>query len=284
MGLSFLVVEGNTAEAREEYRAGFGQTSGESYAETLRWLAPGAECEIVLGADAGAAPALALDAYDAVVFTGSALNLYDGLPESLRQVEFARAVFRARTPAFGSCWGLQVATAAAGGTVFKNPRGREIGLARSVALSEAGRSHPLLAGRPPAFEALCSHLDIVAPPPGAVVLAANAMAPVQAAEIVHDGGRFWGVQYHPEFSFAEIAAIIERRAGALAREGFAPDAEAARDHARELRALDEPSPPPGLAWRLGVGAAALTREARTLELANFINAWVRPAKSARGRA
>jgi GMP synthase (glutamine-hydrolysing) len=284
LSLRVLVVEGNTAEGRAEYREGFGQTAGESYAETLRWLAPDAACEILLGAEAGAAPALALDGYDAVVFTGSALNLYDGLPECLRQVDIARAVFRARTPAFGSCWGLQVATAAAGGTVFKNPRGREIGIARSVALSEAGSAHPLLAGRPPAFEALCSHLDIVAPPPGGVILAANAMAPVQAAEIVHDGGRFWGVQYHPEFSFSEIAAIIERRAAALAREGLAPDAQAARDHARDLRALDEPSPPPDLAWRLGVGEAALTRRARTLELANFIDAWVRPAKSARGRA
>jgi GMP synthase (glutamine-hydrolysing) len=76
---------------------------------------------------------------------------------------------------------LQLAAAALGGRVRTNPRGREIGVARGVALTEAGRGHPMLAGRPAVFEALCFHLDEVeAPPPGAEVLAGNAMSAVQA--------------------------------------------------------------------------------------------------------
>ena len=43
---------------------------------------------------------------------------------------------------FGSCWGLQVITAAAGGSVRKNPKGREIGFGRGIRLTEAGRKHP----------------------------------------------------------------------------------------------------------------------------------------------
>ena len=276
MTLRFLVVEGNSAEGRAAYRIGLGRTAGESYAQTLQSLAPDAQCEILCAADAGASAAPG--DYDAVFITGSALNLYDGGPEISRQIDLARAVFRSGVPFFGSCWGLQVAAAAAGGEVFRNPRGREVGVARAIWLTEAGRVHPMLAGRAPAYEALCTHLDIVTLPPGGVVLAANAMAPVQAAEIRHEGGVFWGVQYHPEYSFAEIAAICERRAAALAREGFAEDEAALRAYVRDLRGLDES---PAAAWRLGIGEGLLTREARALELANFIAARVRPPQAAR---
>ena len=212
MGPRVLIVEGNLAADREAYRLGFGQTPSEAYAAVVRQLAPDASTNICFPADPGTAlPAGAsLGDYDAVFITGSALNLYDGGPAITRQIEFARAVFAARIPFFGSCWGLQVATAAAGGEVQRNPRGREIGVARDIRPTAAGAGHPMLQGRPPVYDALCSHLDIVSAPPGSMILAANAMAPVQAAEIVHEGGRFWGVQYHPEYNFAEVAAIIER--------------------------------------------------------------------------
>jgi GMP synthase (glutamine-hydrolysing) len=280
MTLKFLIVEGNSAQGRAAYRVGFDRSAAESYADKLRALASDAACDIVCAADAGASAPAALADYDAVFITGSALNLYDGGPEVERQIELARAVFAAGAPFFGSCWGLQVACAAAGGHVFKNPRGREIGVARNIWPTEAGRAHPLLKGRPPAYDALCSHIDIVALPQGGVALASNAHAPVQAAEIVHDGGVFWGVQYHPEYEFAEVAAIVERRAAALAREGLVESEEGARAYARDLRGLDAR---PSAAWRLGLGADALTPQARALELANFIAARVRPLKSARGR-
>jgi GMP synthase (glutamine-hydrolysing) len=280
--LHFLVVEGNTAAAREEYRIGFGKAPSESYADALREIAPGAVCDVCFPADSGADLPAALANYDGVFLTGSALNIYDGGFAVERQIDLARAVFGSGAPFFGSCWGLQVACAAAGGRVLKNPRGRELGFARRIWPTKAGRHHPLLKGRPPAYDALCSHIDVVELPPGGVSLASNEMANVQAAEIVFAGGRFWGVQYHPEFSFAEIAAIIERRADGLAREGFAADEKAARAYARELRALEEGGTT--LAWSLGAGESVLTAKARRLELMNFITERVLPEKSERGRA
>jgi GMP synthase (glutamine-hydrolysing) len=276
-----MIVEGNSAEGRATYRIGYDKIASESFAATLRALAPDADCDIVFAADAGAAAPAALADYDGVFITGSALNLYDGGPEVERQIALARALFAAGTPFFGSCWGLQIACAAAGGRVFKNPRGREIGVARNIWLTEAGRRHPLLRGRPPAYDAVCSHLDIVELPEGGVALAANALAPVQAAEIAHDGGLFWGVQYHPEYEFAEVAAIIERRAGSLAREGLVESEDTALAVARDLRGLDVNRQ---AAWRLGLGDEVLTPQARALEIVNFIDARVRPLKSERGRA
>jgi GMP synthase (glutamine-hydrolysing) len=286
MSLRLLVAEGNTKEARAAYRdEGPRTTASEAYAATLANLAPDAVVDICFPADAGATlpEGAGLDAYDGVFMTGSALNVYNGGPGVERQIEFARAVFASRTPFFGSCWGLQVATAAAGGDVLLNPRGREIGFARNIWPTEAGRAHPMLAGRRPAFDAPCVHLDIVTPAPGATVLAANAMAPVQAAEIVHEGGVFWGVQYHPEYSLREIAAMFHRRADALAEAGFVSDTAAGRAYAAELRALHAAPERRDISWRLGIGEDILDPAIRRTELINFIAERARPAKSARGR-
>jgi Glutamine amidotransferase class-I len=101
---------------------------GEGYAHVLRDLLPGAVVDICYPADAGAnlPDRAGLESYDGVAITGSALNVYDGGPAVDSQVALARAVIAARTPVFGSCWGLQVLTVAAGGSVRKNPRGREM--------------------------------------------------------------------------------------------------------------------------------------------------------------
>jgi GMP synthase (glutamine-hydrolysing) len=285
MNLHLLVIEGNTREDRETYRVGFGRSASEAYTATLREIAPDAICEICFPADGGARlpDAAGLEAYDGVFITGSALNLYDGGPAITRQIDLARAVFASRTPFFGSCWGLQVATAAAGGEVLRNPKGREIGFARNIFPTEAGRAHPLLAGRAAAYDAICSHLDIVTPAPGALVLAANAMSAVQAAEIVWEGGSFWGVQYHPEYSLREIAAIVTRRGSTLAREGFFPDERDALAYAEDLRTLDAAPQRREIAWRLALSDDVLDPVKRRAELINFIDDRVRPEKSRRGR-
>ena len=63
---------------------------------------------------------------------------------------------------------------ALGGSLRRNPWGRELPIARAITLTEAGRAHPLLASRPAVFDALCSHLDeIETLPTNSEVLAAN---------------------------------------------------------------------------------------------------------------
>jgi len=285
MTLHLLVVEGNTRSDREPYRATFGRTASQSYAVTLRELAPDAECEIVFPADPDDAlpNGAGLEAFDGIFITGSALNVYDGGPAIERQIELVRAIFASRTPLFGSCWGLQVASAAAGGVVAKNPRGREIGVARGIRPTDAGRAHPLLAGRPEVFDALCSHIDHVeTAPEGGKILAGNAMSEVQAMEIVR-GGVFWGVQYHPEYSLTEVASIMARRAPALAREAMFADEEAAKAYAENLVALERDPSRGDLAGRLELEGDVLEPSRRRIELRNFIERLARPSAIARGR-
>jgi GMP synthase (glutamine-hydrolysing) len=258
----------------------------ESYAAVLQAIEPGSLCDLAFPADEGAnlPDSAGLQSYDGVVLTGSALNVYDATPAVTRQVELMRAVYGSQTPAFGSCWGIQIGAVAAGGDVRRNPAGREIGFARRLVPTASGRGHPMLAGRPASYDAPAIHLDTVtAPPPDCTVLAANAMSAIQAAEIRCDGGTLWGVQYHPEFALDELAAILERRVEILVAEGFCESLDDAAAYVADLRALHAEPDRRDLAWRHGLDREVLDPVRRTREIRNFVAGLVKPTKSARGR-
>jgi GMP synthase (glutamine-hydrolysing) len=284
--MKFLVAESEPPEAREKRRASVGRSSGETFRDLLRQLAPGVNIDRVTPADADAdVPAReAVEGYDAVFLTGSPLHVYTDRPEVRRQLDFMRKVFAAGTPAFGSCAGLQVACAAAGGTVRSMGERREAGFARRITATAAGACHPLLAGRPPAWDAPAIHTDEVERlPDGATCLAGNAVVAVQAAEIRQGAGVFWGVQYHPELSLAEVAAALLRDGDDLLEHGLAESREELEAHAGLIDALGREPGRRDLRWRLGLDAEVADDDRRRLELSNFIEHLVRPTRSARGR-
>ena len=169
-----------------------------------------------------------------------------------------------------------MAATAAGGEVRANTRGREFGFARRILLTDAGREHPLFAGKPVAFEAPTVHRDEIASlPAGAQVLAVNDFG-VQAASFTSGRGTFWGVQYHPEYDFLDIAAAAERYGETLVTEGMFRDLPSLAAFAAELRALQKnPSDAP-LVWKHGLGPAMRTDALRLLEIRNWLDAQVLP--------
>ena len=284
--LRLLVAESESPAERESRRRTAGRSSGEAYADTLQDLSPGASCDLVRPAEDGAAETdlAALEAYDGVFLTGSPLHVYCDTPEVRRQLDFMRAVFASGTPSFGSCAGLQVAVAAAGGTVGENRQGHEFAFARRITPTAAGRTHPLLAGRPAAYDALSIHSDqVVQLPENATLLASNAGTAVQAAEVRQGPGVFWGVQYHPELPIGDIAAALRRQAEDLIEQGVAPDTAAVEAYAAQLDALDREPERRDLAWRLGVDRQVTSPAMRQTELKNFLLHLVGPVRAARGR-
>lgn len=285
--LRFLIAESESPEARERRRRSTGRSSGESYAATLLALSPGCACELARPAEADAPdwPATALGAFDAVFLTGSPLHVYADTPAVRRQLGFMRAVFASGTPSFGSCAGLQVAAAAAGGSVRAKEGRHEAGLARRITATPAGRNHPLLEGRPAAWDALAIHSDEVERlPAGAVLLAGNRATAVQAAEIRHGPGVFWGVQYHPELPMTELADALRRQVDGLVGQGLARDGGDVEGVATLLQALGEQPGRADLAWRLGVDEQVTDHVLRTLELRNFIRHLVVPTREGRRQA
>ena len=84
------------------------------------------------------------------------------------------------------------------GAVRRIPRGREMGIARKIALTPEGRAHPLYIGKASVFDAFISHEDeITHLPPGAVNLASNAFTRVQAVSVVHRGRHPLGAAVPP---------------------------------------------------------------------------------------
>jgi GMP synthase (glutamine-hydrolysing) len=272
-----LVIDGNRLDVREQQVAAGGSPTGESYARTLESLAA-VRCDIVRPADGEVRlpEAAGLSAYDGVAITGSALNVYEGGAHIERQIELARATFAAGVPFFGSCWGMQVAVTAAGGRVRPNPRGREFGFGRRIELNDAGRRHPMFTGKPQVFEAITVHRDDIAElPAGAVPLASNEMG-VQALELRHGAGTFWGVQYHPEFSFEEIAACAVRYGARLVEDGLFADRAELASFVADLRALERHPHDRRLAWKHGLGPAVQQESLKLAELRNWLEQQVLP--------
>jgi GMP synthase (glutamine-hydrolysing) len=268
-----LIIDGNTAETRAKHVAVGGIASGDGYAATLKRLKPGIECDIVHPADAEPElPAgVALADYAGAAITGSALNIYSLEPAVERQIDLVKAVFAAGLPTFGSCWGLQVGVTAAGGSVVRNPRGREFGFGRRITLTSPGRDHAMFQGKPEVFEACTVHVDTVdSLPPGSTPLAHNDMG-LQAAEIRHKHGVFWGVQYHPEYSCAEIAAMARRYADVLIRDKLVKDQAELDSLAADLVALNDNPDDARLAWEFGVCASITDANVRLAELRNWLD-------------
>jgi len=268
-----LIADGTPAVWQAE-RAGFGIPSNFSlFAAAVQLHHPGIRTTPLNIADGEALPpGTALSDFDGVMIPGSPLHVYDPTPAVRRQIDFVRAAFAAGVPVWGSCWGLQLATVALGGAVRRNPRGRELPIARAITVTEAGRAHPLLASRPAVFDALCSHLDeIETLPPNSQVLAANELSAIQAvATQTPWRGSFLGTQYHPEHTLAVSAALIEMRARELVEEGFGAEPSEIVAISADYRALDAEPTRRDLIWRYGIASEIMDPIRRTTEIGNWL--------------
>ena len=248
--------------------------SHETYAETLREMDGECVVEHLSCVDGrGAADKARLGTFDGAIFAGSPIQMHEDTPEVREAARFMEAVFAAGLPSFGSCAGLQIAAVAAGGTVRPLNRSMEAGFTRGIVASEVGRAHPMLQGRPGAWDAPTMHSAMVDRlPAGAEVLAHTKDVPVEAAEIRSRNGVFWGVQYHPELALSEIAEALRGQSSTLVDQGLARDEEAIDGYGRHLDALDADPDRRDLAWQLGLDAEVIDKKRRRLEIGNFLQA------------
>ena len=269
-----LIADGNTKDRNDAMQAVGGELGAERYANEIRRMFPNAEMVTIYPGDSDAylPKGTALSDFDGMVMGGSGLHAFDQAPEVTRQVDLMRSALDEGMPVLGSCWGLQVAAAATGGSVAQNPRGREVGIARKVALTAAGIGHALFEDKPAVFDSPCIHYDEVTHlPAGAVVLAQNAHSSVQAAVIRSGAGVFWGVQYHPEFDLPHLANLYRRYADDMLSQGYFIDMDALETYANELSALHQDPSRLDLRWRLGIDDDVLDPDLRCREIRNWVN-------------
>ena len=274
MSLHLLVLDAYAPEGRAALRSAGATEAGHLYERLLRALAPDASIDVAYPADPDPRlpSGVAIADYDGLCWTGSSLTIHEADDARVqRQIAFARAVYQAEVPSFGSCWAAQLSVVAAGGRCAVNPRGREFGVARAITLTEAGRAHPLYRDKPACFDAFTSHADhVVELCDGAELLASNAWSRVQALSVARGRGRFWAVQYHPEYDAHEIASLCRlRRAELVAQGSFADDA-AADAYIADLEALHADPTRADRAASLGITPALLDPQQRAIEVRNWL--------------
>lgn len=158
------------------------------------------------------------------VITGSAAMVTERAEWSERTAGWVREAIDAGTPLFGVCYGHQLMAHALGGTVGWLDAGREIGT-QSIRRATQGGTSPAVAALPASFPAHTTHRQsVLAPPPGATVVARSERDPHQ---VLRYAPHALSTQFHPEFRAEHMRAYIAARAGALREEGLDPEALAA---------------------------------------------------------
>ncbi|MEN3973696.1 type 1 glutamine amidotransferase [Emcibacter sp. SYSU 3D8] len=218
--MKLLIADIYSANGRTGIVASGGTKAGDMFDRAVRLHRPDAEISVLTFDTASPDMPGPIEAYDGVIWSGSNLTIHRPNPLIDAQIEMARTAFDRGVPQFGVCYGIQLATVAAGGKVVANPNGPEIGWARGVTLTDAGRNHPMYRGKVDRFDALCWHNDTVWElPENADLLAGNAHSDVQAAILRRGRGEFWAVQYHLEFDSDEVARLVGGNAPALVQAG-----------------------------------------------------------------
>ena len=249
-----LVVESNPKAESDRLASLSGHSLGPLYAAVLEELRDDVQTLVIRPYDGDGTPDLA--GFDGIVFTGSSVEWNTDDTRAAPLAAVMRDGFAAGVPTLGSCNGMQLAASVLGGSTAASPNGREDGMAMDIWLTDAGRQHPMMAGRRDGYAVPCTHRDeVVRLPAGAVRLAGNEHSAVQAFAINRDGVDFWGMQYHPEFSPGYVGRYL--RGNGRASADLADDLEAAEtdaDAAARLSTTPQEQAPP----------------VRTTELANWL--------------
>ena len=274
-----LIIDGYPKPSRDDFDKAGMKYAGELYAQMLLRYLPGASYDILYTSDPGVKlPDLAgLAAYRGVLWPGCNLTVYKTGDERVKtMITLCDRVFEAGLPQFGTCWGIQLPVFVAGGEVRAHPNGREMGIGRKMRVTDEGKKHPMMKGKPAVYDHFVSHDDEVTRlPEGSVLIAGNGYSRVQAAEIRHKKGSFWGLQYHPEYDLHEMARLMVAREQKLTELGFFKGHEDFQEYVDRLEALHAAPEQKELRWQLGIDDDILDPAIRQCEFRNWVETFFR---------
>lgn len=215
-----LIVESNTPELIAARRKTGKPTAAELYGAALQASGTGVAFDICTPYDDDfKLDQIDFAAYDGLVFTGSGVQWCVDAPEAQPLRDTMEAALKAEKPILGSCNGMQLGNVVLGGRCGAASTGMELGLARDIRLTDAGKAHAFHQGRQDHYAVLCVHRDQVTQiPEGAVVTAGNAHSQVQGMVYEQGNTRFWGIQYHPELTLENMIDAVATP-GSLFAEG-----------------------------------------------------------------
>lgn len=274
--MKFLIIDGYSKSSREKLDEAGMSYAWKLYADMLLKYMPQAEYKVFFPTDSQIDDFPVKDElgeFTGIIWTGADLDISEThIPTIAAQIKLAELAYELGNDSWGSCWGIQMAAVAAGGSVEKNPRGREMGFGRKIIKTAEGMNHPLLKGKPPVYQAFESHYDIVVNvPEGGVVLARNPFSGIQAMTVEHKKGTFWASQYHPEYNLYEIARLTLAREKLLIDLGFFKDHDDMQSYVDKMEELYKNPDRMDLIWQLGIDEDILDDSIRQAEFKNWLD-------------
>ena len=274
-----LVVEGNSESLVSVSSSGQIAGAAEKYAQRLSLLSDGLDMSITRPhLEYDPAPPPDWDVIDAVVFTGSGVNWSADDSEAAPMRAVMTTALNRGKPVFGSCFGMQLGVAVIGGKIGANPAGAEVLMARNIQQTQIGTSHPMYAGKPHIFDALCMHRDdVLALDSSLEMLSTNSHCAIQSVASNSQTIHFWGVQYHPELRFDDVAryihrsdvqdfAQLDRISACLGRQVVDPD-----EVIEDFTLLSCQPENPALIKKYEISHSVTSYDIHTIELSNWLN-------------
>jgi len=258
MTIKLLIVEGNLQEENQNFKNAGIQTHTESLKDSLAYITKDLDIDVV---NPSADPKIfenigILEKYDGTVWGGSSLNIYNDTPEIRRQINFMRECQKNIKNIFAICWGMQVAVTVAGGEVKKCPNGAHRGIAHDVEINENGLKHPLYKNKNKKFNTPAFNFDeVVKLPEGSTLLSSNPINKVMGINFNVGSTNIWGIQYHPEITYAKMISLIHFRKDRLLEKKAFIDQKEIESHVKMIEEENKIS----------------NKDARMRELENWLN-------------
>jgi len=273
--MKFLILDGYPKPSRDQFDAVGMTLAGQLYANLLQQHLPDSNYDILYTSDSGVVIPTQdeIAQYTGILWPGCNLTVYHTQDERVqRMISITNMAFETSVPQFGSCWAAQIAVYVAGGEVKLHPRGREMGVARKIYLTDKGKAHPMYEGKPTVFDGFISHDDeITRLPDGAHCLASNDFTSVQAVSVQYKNGIFWATQYHPEYNLHEVARLILAREEKLTRACYFSSHQDVVQYVNDLEAIAKNHTRKDLRWKYAIDEDLLDDAIRQREFVNWLN-------------
>ena len=209
-----LIVEGNLREENQSFTDGGIKTHTESLKDSISYFTDKLNIDVVNPSSDENINEVAKDLtkYHGMIWGGSSLNIYNDTPEIRRQLSFMRECQKSIKNIFAICWGMQVAVTVAGGEVKKCTNGAHRGIANDIEINENGLKHPIYKNKNKKFNTPAFNFDeVVKLPEGSTLLSSNPINKVMGVNFNVGSANIWGIQYHPEITYAKMISLIHFR-------------------------------------------------------------------------
>lgn len=241
MSLNILVVEGNNPEDSSVFIKAAKASCSQNLKNLVQKIEPSADVKIINPSKDNETTAALdnMDQYDGIIFTGGAMRINDMTDEIKKHINFASNCFKHGKKILAICWGLQVCSTAAGGKVAPAKNGAHIGIATDVKINDEGKKNLIYKNKKDIFTTPAFNFDeVIELPEDAKLLASDSINRVMAIYFKSGQSEIWGVQYHPDYEYWQMANLSNARKDRLLNNNIFKNEDEFEKHVKYIEEQD----------------------------------------------